>query len=44
VQAQMSLKQDDGGGTPPTTLLRGKHAFQIFVTQNVPGDAAVIPT
>jgi hypothetical protein len=32
VQAQKSLKQDDGGGTSRTTLLRGKNAFQICVT------------
>jgi len=31
-RAQTSLKQDDGGRTSRTTLLRGKHTFQIFVT------------
>jgi hypothetical protein len=31
VQAQTSLKQDDGAEALRTTFLRGKHAFQIFV-------------
>jgi hypothetical protein len=32
MQAQKFLKREDGGGTSRNTLLRGKYAFQIFVT------------